>query len=196
MIDAWLEIVVRQGMLYSLPVLVSLTVAGWMESRRRSAPHPFHAVAWWGAWLPPLLGIAFQRGVIFALPQPREPGVNAAARRMAAHALLLALGWTLYRISLAHPPSAGLPPLHHWWAKVLMFFNLCMLGLHLLPLPGMLVGEWLARRGFAAPFVAWLDERRQRLVFALLAALPLLDRTLGGWLIYPVYEQLATWATA
>ncbi len=192
--DAWLDIVIRQIMLYALPVMISLTVAGWLEEPGKPAPHPFHAIAWWGSWLPPLAGIAFHNGVIFALPRPRRAGPRPALNRLGAHLLLLAIGWLLYRVSLAHPPAAGLPPLHHWWAKVLMYFNLCMACLHLLPLPGMLAGECFARSRIGAPFAAWLNDGRQRILFALLAALPLLDLTLGGWLIFPIYERLASLA--
>jgi len=200
-VEAWLEIVIRQIILYSLPMLISLSVVGMLEARliARPMPHAFYPLSWRAAWLPCLVAIMFQRAVIFSLPRYVDSGLQAAAARLAGHALLCALGFLLYAWSLGHPAAMGLPPLHHWWAKVLMFFNLCMLFLHLLPLPGMLCGEWalprLARRwpGFgvllnpsAEAMLLWL--------WVLLAASPLPDAILGAYGIFPVYAQMATWA--
>lgn len=145
--DEWLTIVIRQLILYSLPVLVSLTLVVLLESRLtgRDIPHPFFAIFWRGTWLPLLASMAFHRGMIIALPNILETGIRASAIRFGAHFLLCLLGLLLFSWSLAHQMPTGLPPLHHWWAKVLMFFNLCMACLHLLPLPGMLVGECLIK---------------------------------------------------
>ena len=197
--DAWLEIVVRQVMLYSLPVLVSLTVVGMIEARfsMHPLPHPFYPLAWRGSWLPCLAGIVLQRGVIVALPRPVSSGLRPASLRMAGHALLCVAGFLLYAYSLDHASPSGLPPLPHWWAKVLMFFNLCMLFMHLLPLPGMLLGEWLLPRIPAlAERPAWRDAAGGRMVWlwALLAASPLPDVVLGRYGIFPVYGRLAGWA--
>jgi len=200
-VEAWLEIVIRQIILYSLPMLISLSVVGMLEARliSKPMPHAFYPLSWRAAWLPLLASIMFQRAVIFSLPRYAHPGLHAAAARLAGHVLLCALGFLLYAWSLGHPAAMGLPPLHHWWAKVLMFFNLCMLFLHLLPLPGMLFGEWvlprLARRWTsfaillkpsASGVILWL--------WVLLAASPLPDAILGAYGIFPVYAQMATWA--
>jgi len=199
--ESWLEIVLRQMILYSLPMLVSLSMVGMLEARLRakSMPHAFYALSWKGAWLPCLACIALNRAVIFSLPRALSQGTRAAAYRFAAHALLCAIGFLLYSWSLAHPAVMGLPPLHHWWAKVLMFFNLCMLGMHLLPLPGMLVGEYvlprLAARGLKpAQWLLIAGEEKIIWVWIVLGASPLPDAILGSYGIFPVYGELATWA--
>ncbi len=194
--DEWLSIVIRQLTLYSLPVLVSLTLVVLLESRLsgRAVPHPFFAIAWRATWWPLLASLAFHRAVIIALPNPVSGGVKTATIRLVAHLLLCLLGFLLYGWSLTHQPPAGLPPLHHWWAKVLMFFNLCMAALHLLPLSGLLVGElWLA--GSRGDLLRrCIPTQRLWLVITLLAASPLLDLTLGGVMIFPLYEQLSNLA--
>ena len=157
--DEWFNIVVRQLILYSLPLLVA---------------------------------IGFHRGVIVALPKPLSQGLMPTILRVGAHTLLCMIGFFLYAWSLSHQPPSGLPPLHHWWAKVLMFFNLCMVALHLLPLPLLLVGElagktpWLRAlpKGDSLPWI----------VLALLVATPLVDMTIGALVIYPVYEWLSSLA--
>lgn len=194
--DAWLELVVRQIILYSLPMLVSLTVAGWAAARSagRELPHPFHPIAWMGAWLPALAAIAVHRGLIVAFPRRLAPGPGAAAAAFAAHLALAGAGFGLYAWALHTAAPEGVPPLHLWWAKVLMFFNLCTAAMHLVPLPGQLAGELLARHSGMIRLDAWLGEHRTAWVWTLLAASPLLDAVLGAWLVFPVYGQLATWA--
>lgn len=197
--ESWLEIVLRQIILYSLPMIVSLGVVGMVEARlmRQPMPHAFYGLSWYGAWLPWLVCIAFHRAMIFSLPRTAHRGAQAALVRFAAHALLCLLGYLLYAWSLAHPAAAGLPPLHHWWTKVLMFFNLCMLGMHLLPLPGMLFGEWLLPRCAGTRFdvlsrLSSLAEPGLVVLWVLLAASPLPDAILGTYVIFPAYGDLAT----
>jgi len=201
--EAWLEIVIRQIILYSLPMLISLTAVCMFESRcmNKPLPYAFYSLNWRGAWLPWLASIAMHRGIIFALPQPLGKGINAAALRIVAHIILSVLGFLLYAWSLQHASAAGPPPLYHWWAKILMFFNLCMAFLHVLPLPSMLCGEWvlppLARRWPLATerLQAW-DDKKLVWIWVLVAASPLPDAILGAYGIFPVYAQMATWAYA
>lgn len=194
--EAWLMIVSRQLFLYSLPVLVSLTLVVWLESRLTKAaiPHPFFAIKWRGTWFPLLAAIAFHRAIIIALPHSLRPGITAAAVRFFAHVLLCLLGFLLFSWSLANQEPVGLPSLQHWWAKVLMFFNLCMAGLHLLPLPGLLAGECLAGLGLGRFVKPWLRREHGWLVLTVLAATPLLDLVLGAYVIFPVYASLSDWA--
>lgn len=193
--DEWFNIVIRQLILYSLPLLISLTLVAMLEARvmKTATPHPFHAISWRGCWVPLLTALCFHRGVIIALPNPLMPGLKAAATRLAAHALLSAIGFLLYAWSLASQSPVGLPPLHLWWAKVLMFFNLCMLFLHLLPLPLLLIGEIIAKKTNLPPLpggnsLTWIT-------ISLLVVTPLLDLSLGSFIIYPVYEWLSSSAT-
>jgi len=197
-IEAWLSIVVRQLILYSLPVLISLTLITLLESRlcKTAIAHPFFAISWRGSWLPMLASLAMHRGIIIAPARPLNFGYRAAVVRLAGHLILCAVGFILYAWSLQHPPPTGLPPVHHWWAKVLMFFNLCMAALHLLPLPHMLAGECLALLPIVRRWAAYLDETRSLLVMLLLAASPLLDWLLGGLVVFPIYEQLSILAHA
>ncbi|PIO90820.1 MAG: hypothetical protein CO017_03330 [Zetaproteobacteria bacterium CG_4_8_14_3_um_filter_59_5] len=199
--ESWLEIVLRQIIMYSLPMLISLSVVGMAEARAMRQPmrHAFYALSWCGSWLPWLACIVFNRAVIFALPRPAHAGLPATLVRFAAHGVLCLLGYLLYIWSLTHPAAMGLPPLHYWWAKVLMFFNLCMLGIHLLPLPGMLLGEWLLPRFSGTRFAVFahsgsIAERKLVLVWVLLGASSLPDAILGTYVIFPVYGDLATWA--
>lgn len=189
---SWLEIVVRQLILYSLPVLVSLSTVAMMESRllRIAVSSPFHAIGWRGTWWPLLASLAFHRGIIIALPQPVGQGLKAAGIRCTAHGLLTLLGLILYTWSIAYQPPVGLPPLHFWWAKIVMFFNLCMLCLHLLPLPGMLAGQYLAGTRTGSLIVSAVNEKRSILIITLLAASPLLDMLLGAFLVFPIYESM------
>ncbi|MDQ6995791.1 MAG: hypothetical protein Q9M18_09380 [Mariprofundaceae bacterium] len=199
--DVWLHIVIQQMTLYMLPIIISMTVVCWLEQYvcHQNIPHPFYAIAWKGTWLPFLISIAFTRGVIICLARPLSQGLFAAWIRFCGHAALTLLGFLLYSWCLHHQAASGLPPIHQWWAKVLMFFNLCMLATHLLPLPNVLMGEWLIRQPFFKPtfklYTQYLTEKRALWLFVLLAASPLLDALLGVWLIYPVYGELATWAT-
>jgi len=193
--DEWLNIVIRQLILYSLPLLISLTLVAMVEARvmKTATPHPFHAISWRGCWIPFLTALCFHRGVIIALPNPLTPGVKTAATRMAAHALLCAIGFLLYAWSLASQAPVGLPSLYLWWAKVLMFFNLCMFFLHLLPLPLLLMGEIIAKSPRLSPLpggnsLTWIT-------LTLLVVTPLLDLSLGSFMIYPVYEWLSSSAT-
>ncbi len=195
--EAWLAIVVRQTILYSLPVVVSLSVVGTVEAmalRRHTAPPAFpHNLAWQGAWLPLAASIAFGRALIIALPRPVDAGVPAALFRLMAHLGLCLIGWLLYALALAHTPPVGPPPLHQWWAKVLMFFNLCMTCLHLLPLPGMLTGEYLLTRTPLRRLRGWLEPRVVWVITAL-AATPLLD-IFPGHITFRLYEVLVNQAS-
>jgi len=194
--ESWLENVVRQLILYSLPVLVSLTTVNLLESKllRIPLPHPFHAIGWSGTWLPWLAAILFTRGTIIALPQPLQAGSRAALCRALGHLLLCGIGFLLYSWSLQQQPPTGLPPLHFWWAKVLMFYNLCMLCLHLLPLPGQWVGEMLLARLPAEIGASISSPHGSTVAHAFLAATPLLDLTIGAIVIFPIYEILASHA--
>lgn len=195
-IYAWLEIVIRQIILYGLPVIISLTCITMIEARllRHSPPHPFYAISWSGTWLPWITSILFTRGVIFAIPQPLLPGARAALYRCLGHALLATAGFLLYSWSLNHQPPTGLPPLHHWWAKLFMFYNLCMACMHLLPLPGQWMGELLLASKYGAPLSMLSDRRWIIGLYTLLAASPLIDLLLGEPVIYPVYAILANMA--
>jgi len=194
--DEWLNIVMRQLILYSLPLLISLTLVAAVEVRvsGNRVPHPFYAISWRGCWIPFFAALFMHRGVIIALPNPLAPGIKPAAIRLLAHVALCITGLFLYSWSLAHQPPAGLPPLHHWWAKVLMFFNLCMATLHLLPIPLLLVGEFIPKNSFLGSLPA--GRSMPWIVLALLAATPLLDLSLGVLIIYPVYEGLSSLAIA
>lgn len=191
-------IVSRQLFLYGLPVLISLTLVVQLESSltKVTIPHPFFAIRWRGTWLPLLAAIAFHRALIIALPNFLGSGVKAAAIRFSAHLLLALLGFLLFSWSLSNPEPDGLPHLQHWWAKVLMFFNLCMAGLHLLPLPGLLVGEYLVVKFDSGVFIKHGFKRNISWpVLLLLAASPLLDLTLGAYIIFPIYSSLSNLAT-
>jgi len=197
-VDNWLEIVVRQMMLYSLPTLISLTLVVAMESwwLKQSLPHPFYAIASRHVWLPFLASICFTRGIIIAMPNPLAGGVHSALSRLIVHVILCIAGFLLYALMLQHQSPAGLPPLHHWWAKVLMYYNLCMVAMHILPMPTMVLGEWIMRYPFFARYHQVFRSNALTYIvpIAILAATPLLDTVLGGVLIYPVYEILASWA--
>ncbi len=191
--EVWLTIVLRQLILYSLPVLISLTLISLLESRltKTTLPHSFFAIGGRESWLPMLASLALHRGIIIAPPRPVCFGYQAAGIRFIGHLMLCTIGFVLYAWSLQHPPPAGLPPLHHWWAKVLMFFNLCMAAMHTLPLPHMLVGECLMRLPCMPRFAMHLHEQRTLLLMTVLAASPVLDWLLGGLLVFPVYEELS-----
>ncbi len=192
--DAWLSIVIRQCILYSLPVIISLTTVSWLEARwsKVSLPHPFSPITSRLSWLPWLAAIALHRGIIIAPPRILNSGMRPALMRLASHAMLCVIGTALYAWTLNHPSPSGLPPLHHWWAKVLMFFNLCMMAMHLLPLPGMLVGEWVATRWLRFPTTVYTPSHGFLIMLVLLAASPVLDLTLGSGIVFPVYEQLSS----
>lgn len=195
--EAWLAIVLRQIILYSLPVLVSLELVGYLEAGiLRRKVRSFHAISWKGCWLPWLASIAFHRGIIIALPQPVGTGLRAAAIRLMVHAMLCGIGFLLYAWSLKHPPAVGLPPLHHWWAKVFMFFNLCMACMHLIPLPGLVLGEILSLQRHTGTWMQRLTPWHGILILTLLASSPLLDGILGRWVVFPIYEQLSIMAHA
>ena len=198
--DTWLHIVIQQSTLYVLPVLMSMTVVAWLEARlcHHDIPHPFYAITSWQAWLPFWASIFFTRGMIISSLRPITNGLRAATVRALAHAVLMVLGFALYSWSVAHPAPTGLPPIHHWWAKVLMFYNLCMLMMHLLPLPNLCLGELLQNKkqgtSWMASYAAFFSEQRTWILMTVLAASPLLDISLGAWMVYPVYADLATWA--
>ncbi len=196
--DEWLNIVIRQLILYSLPVLVSLTLVVLLESRlsKTAIPHPFYAILWRGTWLPLLASLAFHRGIIIALPKPLASGVKIATARFVAHCLLCLLGFLLFSWSLAHQMPSGLPPLHHWWAKVLMFFNLCMACLHLLPLPGLLAGECLLISRWREIICRHFNLKHGWIILTLLAASPILDLLLGASVVFPIYESMSSAANA
>ena len=195
--EAWLTIVVRQAILYSLPVVVSLTVIGAVEAmalRRHAASSAFpHSLAWQGAWLPLAASIAFGRAVIIALPRPVGTGASAALFRLMGHMGLCLTGWLLYTLALTHTPPIGPPPLYQWWAKVLMFFNLCLICLHLLPLPGMFIGECLLATTPLCRLREWLEPRAVWIITAL-AATPLLD-IFPGHITFRLYEALVNQAS-
>ncbi|WP_231288291.1 hypothetical protein [Mariprofundus ferrooxydans] len=194
MMEEWLPIIIRQLILYSLPVLVSLTCVAMFESRftGSSQPHPFSAIAGRAVWLPLLASMAFHRGMIITLNGQMGRGGKAAATRLIAHLLLCLTGFLLYTWSLSHTAPVGLPPLHHWWAKVLMFFNLCMASMHLLPLPGQLFGEALLQSRYGTIIASAFEQRYAWLIMTLLAASPLLDLLLGTTLVFPVYESISS----
>jgi hypothetical protein len=192
--EAWLEYAVRQFILYSLPVMVSLTVAGWIELQLTASAlpeHPLHALNTPSAWALPLIAIAVHQPVVLALGKPLHAGLQAAASRFLAHVLLLALGFVLYAWALGHQPPGGMPPLHQWWAKVLMYFNLCVVMAHLLPLPGLLMGEAVGRY-LRLPSIPYLSLG----ALILLSITPLLNLLIGKPLIYPAYAQLARLASS
>ncbi len=192
--DAWLSIVIRQCILYSLPVMISLTAVSWLEARwhKMPLPHPFFSITSRLSWLPWFAAIAFHRGIIIAPPRILKRGMQAALIRLTGHAILCLIGIALYAWTLNHPSPSGLPPLHHWWAKVLMFFNLCMMAMHVLPLPGMLAGEWVATRWLHFPASLYTPSTALVVILILLAASPLLDLTLGALIVFPVYEQISS----
>jgi hypothetical protein len=194
--DSWFEIVIRQLILYSLPVLISLTCITMIESHllKKTIPHPFYAIAWRGTWFPLLASLAFHRGIIIALPKNMQRSVKSAALHFATHVALCLLGFLLYTWSLSQQAPTGLPPVHHWWAKVLMFFNLCMACLHLLPLPGLLAGQILSETKAATFIGTYLSERHGVLILILLSASPLLDLVLGKSIVFPIYESLSSLA--
>lgn len=190
--ESWFEIVVRQLLLYSLPVLLSLSIVGTLESALsgRPNPGPFRSVGWRGTWLPLLASLAFHRGIIIALPRPVGNDLRGATIRFFAHLMLCLIGLLLYTWSIAAQSPVGMPPLHFWWAKLIMFFNLCMACLHLLPLPGLLAGQLLAGTRRGAALFSHLSENRNIAILTLLAASPLLDLLLGSLLIFPIYETI------
>ena len=190
--ESWFEIVVRQLFLYSLPLLLSLGAVGMMEATvtGKQVPGPFHTVSWRGTWWPLLASAAFHRGIIIALPRPVGGDLRSVKVRFLAHLLLCLLGLLLYVWSIAAQSPVGLPPLHFWWAKLLMFFNLCMVCLHLLPLPGLLAGQLLAGTKPGTALFAHISENRGIAILTLLAASPLLDLLLGSLLIFPAYEAM------
>ena len=197
MMEAWFTMVIRQLMLYSLPVLITFSSVMMLEHTLRNKQEDFRPELFSGhIWLPLLASIAFGRALIFFLFPRHGIGLKPAVIRCAAHAALCLLGWLLYTWALAHPPLSGLPPLHHWWAKVLMYLNLCLVVLHLLPFPGMVMGEWLKQRGYAQLYFSLLHAMPAVYVIALavLAASPLPDMLLGGTMVFPVYELLASLA--
>jgi len=197
--EAWLAIVIRQLTLYSLPVVISLSLVGAFESWRTkesaTSHAPFFPLAWKGSWLPLLAAIVFTRALIIALPRPLQHTPRAAAMRLFAHILLCLAGWLMYAWTLGHQAPAGLPPLHHWWAKVFMFFNLCMAVMHLLPLPGMWIGELLLASRYGARLRGQISSKRSIWLYTLLAASPLLDFVAGTLAVFPAYQIMASAAS-
>jgi hypothetical protein len=195
--EAWLQIVIRQTILYSLPVILSLSVVGGIEAIRQPAEKRptqlFSPLRWGGFWWPLAASIAMHRAVIIAIPRPVSAGIRPAMMRFLGHVILAIIGWILYMWAIGFRPPAGIPPLHFWWAKVLMYFNLCMLAMHLLPLPGMVAGEWF-RSSRAGVYLPLWWEKYDVWLFTLLAASPILDLFLGRFFIYPLYEPLASMA--
>jgi len=184
-----MEYIIRQIILYSLPVVISLTVTGWIERRlTKSEPpaNPFHALNTYSAWALPLIAIAVHQPVILALGKPVDTNLKAVASRFSAHLLLAVVGFALYTWALAHQSPTGLPPLHQWWAKVLMYFNLCVVMAHLLPLPELLVGE-IVQRYIRLPAIPHLTL----IVLLVLSVTPILNWLIGQPLVYPLYEELA-----
>ncbi len=192
--EGWLEYVIRQIILYSLPVVISLTVAGWIERHLiKSEPpaNPFHALNTYTAWVLPLIAIAVHQPVILALGKPVHSTLKATVARFSTHLLLMLLGFALYTWALAKQPPAGVPPLHQWWAKVLMYFNLCVVMVHLLPLPELLMGK-IVQRYIRLPVIPHLTV----ITLVILSITPLLNWLIGQPLIYPVYEELAKQASS
>ncbi len=191
--EAWLTYAIWQIILYSLPVMISVTMAGWAEcSLTKSEPpaNPFHALSAYSAWALPMIAIAVHQPVILSLGRPAHPTLKATLARFCAHLLLMILGFVLYAWSLAHRPPAGLPPLHQWWAKVLMYFNLCVVMVHLLPLPELLMGK-IVQRYIRLPAIPQITV----ITLVVLSITPLLNWLIGQPLIYPVYEALAKQAS-
>ncbi len=190
----WFEIVIRQMILYSLPVVITLSIL-WMQQQEMDdkAGAAQRGVDWAGALLPLVAAIVFHRAVIVAFPRSPRSGVREAGLRFATHCVLAIIGWMLFTLSLRYQATVGTPPLYHWWVKVLMFFNLCMAAMHLLPLPGMLVGAWVLRLPACAHWCRPLHDHWPWFAAAL-AASPLLDLLSGRLLIFPVYEQLSRFA--
>jgi hypothetical protein len=186
-------------MLYSIPLAITLTTVVLIEryasSQKNEGERP--SFTWLGTWLPLAVTILFGRAIIFALPKYQTNGLNGAILRFMIHAVLCFLGWLLYVWALAHPPLTGLPPLHHWWAKVLMYLNLCLMALHLMPLQGQALGELVFRLYPHARLSVLFREKGFMSVVALslVAASPLLDSLLGESIVFPVYELLASLAT-
>ena len=193
--EVWIEMVMRQGMLYSFPLLLTLTTVPLLEAHYLKCKP---SLMWKGAWLPFVVSIVFMRGIIVGLPKPQKQGLQAALLRFGLHTALCLLGFFLYTWALQHAPPIGLPPLHHWWAKVLMYLNLCLMGLHVLPLPSMVVGELLFRFSPLKIFAPWLRSRKYFILVPILILLvtPLMDTLLGAGIVFPIYEQLASWATS
>jgi len=187
MLDTWLEPVLRQCILYSLPVVVSISIVGMVQREHQNLA-VFHAFRWHGSYLPLIVGVFLQRGVLIALPRMHQASISQAAQQVLTHAVLCAIGYLLYQWSVPSVSSYGLPPLHHWWAKVLMFYNLCMVLLHLLPLPNLLLGEILLRY---IPNYAPVCRQYGLSVLCVCVALTIIDISIGTWFIYPVYEQMA-----
>jgi len=195
--EVWFEHVIRQLILYSFPVLISLALIALLaQPKGKASEDVSFRLFWAGLWLPLAASLLFGRAVIIALPFPSHDGLKAAAVRLLGHTLLAILGFLLYTWALAHPPAAGLPPLHFWWAKVLMYYNLCMVAMHVLPLPTMVVGEWMMHRSFLARYkpVFRSNSNTYLVPVVVLAATPLLDTVLGAVLIFPIYEMMASWA--
>ncbi len=192
------EIVVRQCILYSLPMLMTITLLTWMQRHllpQSNAPQFVNYQV--GTFLPFVVSLLMARAMIVLLIYPVVSGLYAAWIRVLGHVLLCFLGWVLYTWALSHPPLTGLPALHHWWAKVLMYLNLCLIILHLLPLPHMLLGELLLLLKPLQPYAVWLRAQHWLLIapITLLVLTPWLDLGLGMPIVFPIYEQLASWAT-
>jgi len=73
---------------------------------------------------------------------------------------------------------------------VLVYFNLCAVMVHLLPLPGLLMGE-IVQRYIRLPIIPRLTV----IVLVILSITPLLNWLIGQPLIYPVNEELAKQAS-
>ncbi len=197
MIETWLALFIRQIIFYVLPVMISLTMVSMLEARltKQNMTHPFYAIGWKNTWLPMLISISFNRAVIIALPQPFGYSCFAALVRCGGHLVCCVVGFLLYAWALQHQAPTGLPPLHQWWMKVFMYFNVCMVALHLVPMPSMMMGECLRKHGYFPALFYDFMRYYQHWFWLLLGALPLLDAVLGASIIYPVYQWLATWAS-
>jgi len=195
--EEWFTHIIRQLMLYSLPLLITLTSVALFEHHffNKSNRITFN-IGSITVWLPLMASILFSRAIIFALPQQTGNGVRFALVRLLAHTLLCGTGLILYIWASAHSPAFGLPPLHFWWAKVLMYLNLCLMALHLLPLPHFVLGE-LILKVYRRSFVADMLRNFPHITvvsLSIIAASPLLDMFLGAAVIFPIYEQLASFA--
>jgi len=187
MLEIGLESILRQVILYSLPVIISISVIGMVQHRKDNTA-AFDVFAWHGSYLPIFIGIFLHRGVLVALPRMHQPSISQSTKHVLTHVVLCITGYVLYQWTIPNGNNYGLPPLHHWWAKVLMFYNLCMIFLHLLPLPNLFMGEVLLHYN---PQYATRYRKHGLTILCLVIAFTFIDISLGTWLIYPIYEHMA-----
>ena len=85
--DEWFNIVIRQSILYSLPLLISLSLAAMLEVKMTAskAVPQFHGTSWNGCCIPFIPALCFHRGVISALPNPVASRINLDLALLFAH---------------------------------------------------------------------------------------------------------------